>query len=112
MQCNSTNKPTNDLRHPSLTIQMSNFSLNDSTCGPSSVSSPDINILVSGGHLDLSLPDRLRTVPHLSIIAGANSQTLGSSSRRILLQNEVVECVCGGEMVSLVVVMHVCAVGA
>lgn len=36
------------------------LSLHDMTFGPSSVSSPDINIRVKGGHLDLSLFDSVR----------------------------------------------------
>lgn len=37
------------------------------TFGPSSINSPDINIRVKGGHLDLSLPERLFRVFDLSI---------------------------------------------
>jgi hypothetical protein len=50
-----------------LIIQTSKLSFHVMTRGPSSVSSPDINMRVRGGHLDRSLPDLERWTPKLSI---------------------------------------------
>jgi hypothetical protein len=46
---------THNRRYPSLTIHRSNLSLALSSIGLSPLISPDINILVNGGHLALSV---------------------------------------------------------
>jgi hypothetical protein len=56
-----------NLLHPSFIIQTSNLSFQVIIFGPSSLNSPDIKSLVKGGHLDLSLPERLLRVFDLSI---------------------------------------------
>lgn len=45
---------THNLRYPSLTIHLSNFSRIFSSLGRSALISPDINTRVNGGHRDRS----------------------------------------------------------
>ncbi|KAA6411363.1 MAG: hypothetical protein FRX48_04643 [Lasallia pustulata] len=60
MPCTVTNRAMNNLQYPSFTIHRSSFSLHTRFLGDSAPISPDINSLVSGGHLDLSLaPDHI-----------------------------------------------------
>src|SRR5579871_192988 len=53
------NTATNPRRNPSLIIQISILSFHVNGRGVTSLISPDMSMRVSGGHLDLSFPERL-----------------------------------------------------
>lgn len=65
MACSKTKTPTKSRRHPSLIIHTSKFSFHVISLHGSSVTSPDMSIRDKGGHLDLSLPDRLLALEEL-----------------------------------------------
>jgi hypothetical protein len=82
---------THNLRYPSFTIHLSNLSRAFSSFGRSPLISPDINILVNGGHLDLSDtltdPTLLLSKPLLDILQARDlTSTLKASGASLILK--------------------------